>query len=202
MMKQREIGCIVMASGLSVRYGSNKLMEKLGDREVILHTISAAVSAGLSPVTVTRSEEVKRLLDESGYLCVLHDMPLKSDTMHIGMRHAGDAHAGWLFMQADQPLVLPETISRLVRDFLTDPESVRRLSFRGIPGCPVIFPRSMKEDLCSYQGDRGGTEILKKSGIVCRTTEAAGEWELMDADTPERMEKLRQMYLFKRRTEL
>jgi len=189
-----EIGCIVMASGLSARYGKNKLLEKLGDREVILHTVSAAAAAGLSPVTVTRSEEVKRLLDEKGYPCILHEMPLKSDTMHIGMKHAGVSPKGWLFMQGDQPLILPETISRLVRDFLNDPESVCRLSYCGSPGSPVIFPASMKEELLSYRGDRGGMEILKKSGTICRTTEASGEWELMDADTPESMEKLRQMY--------
>ncbi len=31
----KRIGCILMASGSSVRYGKNKLMEKLDGREVL-----------------------------------------------------------------------------------------------------------------------------------------------------------------------
>ena len=37
--KKQEIGCVIMASGLSERYGRNKLLEKLAGREVILHTV-------------------------------------------------------------------------------------------------------------------------------------------------------------------
>ena len=79
------IGCILMASGLSVRYGRNKLLEKLDGREVILHTAESLIEAGFTPLTVTRSAEVKTLLDREGIPCVLHDKPRKSDTIHIGI---------------------------------------------------------------------------------------------------------------------
>ena len=74
------IGCILMASGLSERYGRNKLLEKLGGREVILQTADSLAGAGFSPVTVARSAEVKALMDREGFGCVLHDGPKKSDT--------------------------------------------------------------------------------------------------------------------------
>ena len=37
----QNIGCVVMASGLSARYGKNKLLEDLGGRPVILHTVES-----------------------------------------------------------------------------------------------------------------------------------------------------------------
>ena len=62
----KRIGCILMASGSSVRYGKNKLMEKLDGREIILHTAGNLMEAGFGPLAVTRSEEVKELLDREG----------------------------------------------------------------------------------------------------------------------------------------
>ena len=44
--ENRTIACIIMASGLSERYGKNKLLEKLGGREVILHTADSLAGAG------------------------------------------------------------------------------------------------------------------------------------------------------------
>ena len=60
-----EIGCIIMASGLSERYGRNKLLEKLDGREIILHAAACLMAAGLSPLAVTRSAEVKALLEKA-----------------------------------------------------------------------------------------------------------------------------------------
>ena len=65
--ENRTIACIIMASGLSERYGKNKLLEKLGGREVILHTADSLAGAEFSPVTVTRSAEVKALMDREGF---------------------------------------------------------------------------------------------------------------------------------------
>ena len=190
-----KIGCIVMASGLSVRYGKNKLLEKLGDREVILHTVSRMSEAGLSPLTVTRSSEVQSLLEKNGFSCILHDLPLKSDTMHIGLSHLGADAAGYLFVPGDQPLVMPETIRRLVRTFKEKPDTAIRLGFHGTVGSPVLFPASLREALLSYEGDRGGLEVLRKPGISCDVLEASYEWELWDVDTPESMEKVRDIII-------
>ena len=51
----KRIACIIMASGLSERYGRNKLLEKLDGREVILHTAGSLKDAGFEPLTVTRN---------------------------------------------------------------------------------------------------------------------------------------------------
>ena len=77
------IGCILMASGLSERYGRNKLLEKLDGREILLHAAGNLQEAGFLPLAVTRSPAVKKLLEEDHVRCILHDLPLKSDTIHI-----------------------------------------------------------------------------------------------------------------------
>ena len=189
-----EIGCIVMASGLSERYGRNKLLEKLGGRELILHTAGGLREAGFTPLPVTRNAEVKALLEREGYACVLHDGPKKSDTIHVGLRSLDPDAKGYLFMPGDQPLVRPESLKRMAGQFFSCPGHAVRLGSGGTAGSPVLFPAFCREKLLAYEGERGGLDVLNKERIPCDVVQAAYAWELWDADTPEKMERIRQIY--------
>ena len=188
------IGCVIMASGLSVRYGKNKLLEKLDGREIILHTAGSLAAAGFSPLAVTRSREVKALMDRENISCVLHGGPKKSDTIHAGLTRISPAAAGILFMPGDQPLVRPASLRKMAEQFLRNPERAVRLGYGNIPGSPVLFPAFCREKLMAYTGDRGGLEVLKAERIPCDPVQACFEWELWDVDTPEKMEKVRDVY--------
>ncbi len=192
--RMQEIGCVIMASGLSERYGKNKLLEKLDGREVILHTAGNLAAAGFRPLIVTRSEEVKALADREGITCVLHDGPKKSDTIHTGLEHLDPNLAGYLFMPGDQPLVRPESLRKMAEQFRRNPGRAVRLSFDGTAGSPVLFPAFCRDKLMAYTGDRGGIEVLRAGQIPCDCTEAEAAWELWDADTPESMGKIREVY--------
>ena len=189
----QEIGCIIMASGLSERYGRNKLLEKPDGREIILHTAGSLAAAGLRPLIVTRSVEVKALADREGIACVLHDGPKKSDTIHTGLEQLDPELEGYLFMPGDQPLVRPESLRKMTEQFLRRPDRAVRLGFGETAGSPVLFPGACREKLMAYTGDRGGMEVIKKEQIPCDTVQAGYEWELWDVDTPEKMEKVREV---------
>ena len=187
------IACIVMASGLSIRYGKNKLLEPLGDKPVLLHVTDVALEAGLKPLVVTRSRDVMELLGNNGIPVVLHDKPLKSDTMHEGLLALQQSWDGYLFMQGDQPLVSPESLRRMIDKFREKPDRAVRLGFGDIAASPVLFPGSCREALLDYQGDRGGAEVLREGRIPIEVVQASAEWELWDVDTPEKMERVREV---------
>ena len=187
--KIQEIGCIIMASGLSERFGRNKLLEKLNGRELILRTADSLAAAGFRPLAVTRSAAVKALMDREGIACVLHDGPKKSDTIHTGLENLDADAGGYLFMPGDQPLVRPESLRKMAEQFRRSPERAVRLGFGNIPGSPVIFPASCRARLLAYTGERGGLEVLKKEEIPCDIVQAEYAWELLDVDTPEEMEE-------------
>lgn len=189
-----QIGCIIMASGRSSRYGKNKLLEKIGDREVVLLTARHLASAGLSPLVVTRSSSVKDLMDRNAVSCILHEGEHKSDTIHVGIEHFDRNTAGYLFMPADQPLLLPDTLKKLVLHFEHNPDRPVRVGYASAVGSPVLFPAWLRGDLLSYCGERGGMDVLKKKQIVCDVIQAGYEWELWDVDTPAKMEQVRTIY--------
>ena len=191
------IGCIIMASGLSERYGKNKLLEKLGEQEIILHTAGNLQQAGLIPLAVTRSGEIKELLDREGITCILHNGPRKSDTMRTGLENLDPDAAGYLFMPADQPLVLPVSLRKMTEYFFDHshhPARAVRLGYGSTAGSPVLFPASCRADLLAYTGDRGGLEVLRSRQLPCDIVQAEYDWELWDVDTPEKMEKVRKVY--------
>ena len=63
-------------------------------------------------VVVTRHREVANLARERGIAVVLHDLPLRSDTVRLGLQAVGEA-AGCLFCPGDQPLLRRETVAEL-----------------------------------------------------------------------------------------
>lgn len=192
--RNREIGCVIMASGLSERYGRNKLLEKLDGREIILHTAGSLTAAGFEPLVVTRCEAVRELMEREGISCILHNGPLKSDTIHAGLENLDPDAAGYLFMPGDQPLVRPESLKQMTEQFRTCPERAVRLGSDGTAGSPVLFPASCREKLLAYAGDRGGAEVLRTERIPCDIVQAGYEWELWDVDTPESLQKVSEAY--------
>ena len=190
-----KVGCIIMASGLSERYGKNKLLEKLDGREVILYAAGALREAGFRPLAVTRSEEVKALMDREVIACILHDGPKKSDTIHTGIRGTAPDAAGYLFVPGDQPLIRPSSLRRMAEHFLSFPERAVRLGYRDIPGSPVLFPAACRGDLLAYDGEQGGKEVIRRKRIPCDLVQAEAAWELWDVDTPEKMEQVRRVFL-------
>lgn len=188
------IGCVVMASGLSARYGKNKLLEDLGGRTVILRAVDSLRAAGLAPLVVTRSDAVTALMAREGIACVRHDGPRKSDTMHAGIGALPPDAAGLLFMPGDQPLARSDSLRRLAAQFLDSSDRAVRLGWEDTPGSPVIFPAACRDALLAYTGDRGGVDVLRSQRIPCDTVQAAHPWELWDVDTPEGMARIRKVF--------
>ena len=186
----REIGCILMASGLSVRYGRNKLLERLDGREIILRAADSLLQAGFAPLAVTRSAEVRALMARENLPCILHDGPLKADAMRVGLQNLPPNAAGFLFMPADQPLVRPQSLRRLAEAFRRRPDRAVRLGYGDAVGSPVLFPAACRAALLGYDGDRGGMDVLRASHIPCDVVPAAHPWELWDVDTPDDLERM------------
>lgn len=68
--KTLPVGCVIMASGLSTRFGSNKLLTPFGPgREPMLRRAFAATDTPLlaSRVVVARSPEVETLAEKSAF---------------------------------------------------------------------------------------------------------------------------------------
>ncbi len=92
---------------------------------------------------------------------------------------------GCIFCACDQPLLSHETVERMARAFLAEPEFIYRLAHDGTPGNPIIFPKEHFPALKNLPQDKGGAYVAKSFPQQVRLIEAASAMELKDIDTPE-----------------
>ena len=189
---QTKHGCIIMASGTSTRFGANKLIAELGGMPLIQHVLRATDGLYTRRVVVTRHPDVARLCDMRGVEVVLHDEPLRNDTVRLGMEKMADCDTV-TFVQGDQPLVSANSLAALLRGAEGHPDCIWRASFRGTPGAPVLFPSWSFDELRSLPPGKGGGVVIRRHPESVRAVYAARQEELEDADTVEELERLRKL---------
>ncbi len=121
------VGCVIMASGMSRRFGSNKLLADFGGGPMLLRALEATEGVVQRRVVVTRHEEVAALCRARG--------------------------------------------------------------------APVLFPRWAFPELLALPEGKGGSYVLRRHADRVAVLPVADPYELMDADTPETLQLLRQVSL-------
>ena len=184
------IGCVIMASGLGKRFGSNKLMADFDGEPMIVQALRVSERLSENRVVVTRHKDVADLCKQQGVSVLLHQLPHRSDTVRLGLEALGDLD-GCLFLPADQPLLRSQTISELICQWSKDRDSIIRPACNGTPGAPVLFPRWAFEELKSLPEGKGGSFLIKKYPQCVKEITISDPLELADADTPETLEMLK-----------
>lgn len=189
-----KIGCVIMASGMARRFGSNKLLHDFHGEPIMVRILRSVKAAGIDyPIVVTRHPEVVEICGTEDIPSILHDLPKRSDTVHLGMAYLMDTCpdlGGIMFAASDQPCLKWESIKALCDALEAQPESIHRLSFQGTVGNPVLFPRSTFEELCHLPEGKGGGAVVKAHPELVRTVEVSDARELIDVDTPEILKSL------------
>lgn len=211
------VGCVIMASGLSTRFGSNKLLAPFGPagEPLLCRALDATDTPELAArVVVTRSPEVQALCKEKGAACILHALPGRNDTVRLGLEALLAQHpdlAGCMFLPGDQPLLQRDTVESMVGIFgwhaRTDAERgvpqketervILRLGHRfkhdpnPLLGSPVLFGCAHFEALRALPEGKGGSVLLKQYPKCVHTVYIGNREELYDADTPEALEALK-----------
>ena len=201
--KQAAVGCVIMASGRAVRFGSNKLLADFGGAPLIARALDAAETPALAArVVVTRSPEVAELACKAGVKTILHSLPGRNDTVRLGLEALLSelpGLAGCIFLPGDQPLLRRESLEAMVRDFHAQKETERvilRLGWRAggaepLLGSPVLFGSGHFDALRALPEGRGGGVVIRQHPGCVRAVYAQSAEELEDADTVERLEALK-----------
>ena len=180
-----------MASGMSKRFGSNKLLADFHGEPMIMRILRATDGLFTRRVVVTRHAEVSDLCRTHGVSVVLHDRPHRSDTVRLGLEAIGDADC-CMFCPADQPLLRRETIAALLASASADRDSIWRPCFGENPGSPVLFPRWAFDQLLCLPEGKGGGYVIRQYPDRVRTIPVRDEYELTDADDRETYARLLQ----------
>lgn len=186
-----KIGCVILASGESVRFGSNKLLADFCGKPLLNHLLDA-LPGGLVTVVVTRSAAVCELAKAKGFRCLLHRQPEVRDTIRLGLSALPDTD-GCLFCVGDQPLLTAETIKKVVDAYREDATRIVRAAYGDRQGNPVLFPPSLYSELETLAEGEAGVTVIRRHPDLVRTVQAAFAEELADVDTQEALEALQKL---------
>ena len=169
---ERRIAVVLMASGYSERFGSNKLLEPFGNRCLFTYAVDlACASDAAMKIIVTRYEPIKHYVKENAPKMdiVWNDHPERgiSESIHLGIRYLRQSkdyekYAGCCFMVCDQPLLQKQSLQKLFESFYRNPEGIHMCVTKEREGNPVIFPKILFEELMALEGDKGGKRMAKQ----------------------------------------
>lgn len=211
MKKSLTVGCVIMASGLSRRFGANKLLADFCGQPMLCRAFVATATPCIAArIVVTRSEEVQALCRAQGVPVLLHSLPGRNDTVRLGLSALLEQQpelSGCMFLPGDQPLLRRETVETMTERFCHEQPSptewqketereIFRLGFRvrndpsPLTGSPVLFEKGLFQELLTLPQGMGGSVLLRKYPAHVHTVYIADRNELADADTPEALAQL------------
>jgi len=184
------IAGLLLASGASRRFGSNKLLAPLDGRAIVRWSAEALLGAvdATWVVVPAQSPEVRATLDGLAVRWV--ENPNTKSGMASSIRAGvaglpGDAEAVVITL-GDQPLIDPAVIGRVVARWRETSGAARAITtaYTDGRGHPTLFGSAAFPALRTLEGDRGARELLDQLADDVMVVEVDGPRPL-DVDTPE-----------------
>ncbi|HHT20274.1 MAG TPA: nucleotidyltransferase family protein [Tissierellia bacterium] len=181
---------IVMAAGVSKRYGERKLYQKLGDKAIIDHVLDELKTTELKQVVVVvqPGDEL-----ETPFLVVSNPdyVEGQSTSIRAGLAAAAKGWAGVFFCPADQPFLDAAVMEEMAQKLSHGKIIVPR--YQGRNGSPVLFSHTFLEELRSLHGEEGGRPVIRAHPEALIYHEVKDKWMLHDIDTSEDLEEAKKV---------
>jgi len=189
------IAGLLLASGASRRYGSNKLVAPLDGRPIVRWSAEALANVVEETwvVVPVRSAEVRAALDGLPVRWVENSVAHEgmASSIRAGIAALPDDAEAVVITLGDQPLIDGDVIRRVVAAWRAAPARCRAVvtSYLDGRGHPALFGAALFPALLSLEGDRGARELLAGLGdAVAVVTEPHPR--PADVDTPEALASL------------
>ena len=187
--KMKVLG-LILAGGQSKRFGKdNKLLHPLDGKPLIKHIADRLASLDLSArAAVVSSPDVAKELPEYDILWTEKEIPLQSESLSIGLRHAmRSTYTHVLVVLGDMPFVSKSTLLGVIKKGSGDTPAAATNGRRTMP--PALFPRAcIAEILSAGTNPETAKEMLRslpKSQLVF-----SSDGELFDIDTKADLNRL------------
>ncbi|MBM4433672.1 MAG: nucleotidyltransferase family protein [Chloroflexi bacterium] len=155
---------LVPAAGFAERFGSDKLLVKVGERPMIEATVRSLLEGGVEKVVVVvppLAEDIKSALTPvKGVTLVANDARERGmfSSIQAGAREAdGDPI---LVLPGDQPWVEPATVAALLARY-AEAEAIVSPRFNGKRGHPVVIPGKYRGEIVDAKEGATLHDILK-----------------------------------------
>jgi molybdenum cofactor cytidylyltransferase len=175
---------VILAAGLSTRFGADKVLHVLDGKPLGAHiadTMGSLPLAARFAVCPARARGRIELFEARGYGIISNPNPAAGmgASLKLAAERAMALEADALIIcLADMPYVTAEHLRTLVEATVGRPAAATRVAGHITP--PAVFRRPMLEQLMRLSGDHGARDLLVGARLV-----EADQHMARDFDTPE-----------------
>jgi molybdenum cofactor cytidylyltransferase len=195
-IEEGAVAGVVLASGMSRRFsGENKLLVQVEGIALVRRTVEAYIAGGLQPVLVVMGYEAERVESTLSGLAItkLSNPDFRkgqSRALVRGVRALSTDVRAAVIGVGDQPYLTGEVIGRLIERYREGGVRTVVPRYGGEKGGPVLFDRSLFEELLDVSGDKGGRGVVLRHKDAIGWVDIADRAAAADIDTREDYERL------------
>lgn len=183
---------ILLAAGLSTRFGSNKLVQPLEDQTPMIVQAARKLKAVLPESVAVIGPDDRQsgeLLQELGIEVVINRQPGDGmgSSLACAVRAVHDADS-WLIALGDMPWIHKQTI-RLIASALQHPQDIVAPLYGDRRGHPVGFGKAYIRELLALDGDKGARRTLEIHRQHLKLIPVEDPGVLQDVDHPDDIQR-------------
>jgi CTP:molybdopterin cytidylyltransferase MocA len=194
----RGISAILLAAGSGSRFGGRKLLARYRGRPLIEASLANLAEAPIEETVAVVGDDAQRLraVCEPYGVRVVENPDWRqgqSTSVRAGLLALGPEVRAAVVLLADQPLVGPGAVGRLVAAFEEGAE-VAVATYGGRRRNPVLFSRAVWPLLeAELSGDEGARAVLRRHPDLVTEVPCDGVGDPADVDTAEDLRSLERM---------
>jgi molybdenum cofactor cytidylyltransferase len=180
---------VVLAAGLSTRFGRNKLIEPLKESTLIGHVVAEAIGSRANQVIVVGGYEFE-VLEKAlkGYTCelVYNEDYTRGQSFSVkkGLSLVNEGADAVMFEPGDMPLANRGIFDTVIFEYAKTGAPIVSAGYRGRPGHPILFDRSLFDEIREInEATKGLKRVVSAHRAGARIVETS-VGALFDLDTP------------------
>jgi len=189
------ISAIVLAAGKSERMGRPKALLPFRGRTFLGNILDAISHTSIEDTFVVLGHHRAEIEQSLSLPSVVFNPNYEQGmitSFQAGVRALSwDASGAFLFL-VDHPVVEPATIEAMIMNLA--PNRIVLPTFEGRRGHPVLFSSEVLEEILALPSTEGANIVVRKNPARIVEVPVSTPGILVDIDTPEQFEKLREEY--------
>jgi molybdenum cofactor cytidylyltransferase len=159
------VSAVILAAGGSTRMGRPKLAIPVRGEPMIRRVARAALQSRCREVIVVLGADAdtyRPLLDGLAVRVVVNPAPAEGmgTSLRTGIAAVATQARAAVVLLADQPMVTPEIIDRLIETAAVSGRRIVASAYHATTGPPVVFDRVYFGELAALEGDRGARTVV------------------------------------------
>jgi molybdenum cofactor cytidylyltransferase len=199
MPHEKQTAGVILAAGMSQRFGQPKQLLKLKNKYLLGWVLDAALASRLDKVVLVVGHEHQNILKVLGpetnrprlRIVVNHRYQEgQSKSLQAGLSEIQRQFSSVMFLLGDQPMLKSATIDRMLDIFWHSEKDICVPIWKEKRGNPTIFSRAMYCNLMAVEGDIGARGVIRANPERILSVEVDDPLCFVDIDSQQDLENL------------